>query len=170
MMTAHLRQRGATLIICMVILLVVTVLGVGSIQDTTLQEKMAANMKNRNMAFQAAESALRGAENYLNSTAVLPDFDGTTTGLYAQIGGNDPLPDTWSDAQWVASGAVYSGGAIGGVDTAPRYILEQMASTVTGASLQAGQPLSSDDFYRITVRAVGGTATARVIAQSIYKR
>ncbi|OMH28480.1 hypothetical protein BGP75_21110 [Motiliproteus sp. MSK22-1] len=151
-------------------LIVITFLGVGSIQDTTMEEKMAGNMKNRNMAFQAGESALRGAENYLLTTVTLPDFDGTTTGLIKQIPGNTTAPDKWTESQWSASAAAYSGGAIGGVSTAPRYVIEKLDSTLPSPSAQAAQALESKTLYRITARATGGTDSSKVILQSIYKR
>jgi len=164
------QQRGATLIVCMIILVVITFMGVSSIQDTTMEEKMAGNMKNRNMAFQAGESALRGAENYLNTTAILPNFDGSTTGLIAQVSGNTTSPDNWSDSQWTASAAAYSGGSIGGVAATPRYVIEKLNAVVENPAKEAGQAKDTDEFYRVTARAVGGTSTSVVIVQSIYKR
>ncbi len=163
------QQRGATLVVCMIILVVITFLGVGSIQDTTMEEKMAGNMKNRNMAFQAAESGLRDAEDYLGSTAILPSFNGTTAGLIAQVSGNDTAPDHWSDSDWTASSATYSG-TIPKVASQPLYVIEKLESTEETPDLEAGQPANSNEYYKITVRAVGGTSTSVVIVQSIYKR
>ena len=163
------QQHGATLIVCMIILIVITFLGVGSIQDTTMEEKMAGNMKNKNMAFQAGESALRFAEDYLNTTSILPDFDGTTLGLIDQIPGNTSTPDSWSDSQWTASGAVYSATTLGVAGDA-RYVIEKLDSIAAKPDKEAGQAMDTDEFYRITARAVGGTSTSVVIVQSIYKR
>ncbi len=166
----HPRERGATLIICLIILVVITFLGVGSIQDTTMEEKMAGNMKNRNMAFQAGETALRDAEDYLNTTVILPDFDGTTTGLIAQISGSTTTPNHWSSSQWGSSAMQYRGDDILGVAEKPRYVIEKLESVAESASLEVGQAVDNDEYYRITARAVGGTTTSQVILQSIYKR
>ena len=64
------RQSGAVLVIGLIILVVLTLLGVQGMRTNVAQERMAANMRERNVAFQAAESALRVGE------ATGP-FDGT---------------------------------------------------------------------------------------------
>ena len=51
-------QRGAALVTSLMILFVLTLLGITSMQDTTLEEKMAGNMRNANIAFQKTESCL----------------------------------------------------------------------------------------------------------------
>jgi len=56
------RQRGATLLIALVMLVVMTLLGLASIRSTSMQERMGANLYDRSLAFQAVESALREAE------------------------------------------------------------------------------------------------------------
>ncbi len=60
-----MRQRGAALIVGLVLLVVVTLVGVGAMQSTTLQEKMAGNLRDSNLAFQASEAVLRHCENIL---------------------------------------------------------------------------------------------------------
>ena len=55
-------QRGATLAIVLIFLVLVTLIGVTAMTTTTLEEKMAGNLKDQNLAFQAAESALRDAK------------------------------------------------------------------------------------------------------------
>lgn len=160
------KQQGITLIICMIVLLVVTLLGLSSIRDTSMEEKMAGNMKSRNVAFQAAEAALREGEEFLNSTVVLPDFDGTN-GLYPQ------LPSMWGvqAASWGQSSSVRTfSGVLSGIAAAPVYIIERMDSLAPTASVEAGQAQDTVIFYRITTRAVGSTDTARVILQTVYRR
>lgn len=56
------RQRGAILVIALMFLVLLTIISVSSISGVTLEEKMAGNMREQNVAFQAAESALRDAE------------------------------------------------------------------------------------------------------------
>lgn len=62
------RQRGATLIVSLVILAVVTVLGIASIRSSSLQLKMSASARDRAVAFQLAESALTRVESILSAT------------------------------------------------------------------------------------------------------
>ena len=56
------RQQGAILIIALLFLVLLTIIGVSSISGVALEEKMAGNLREQNVAFQAAESALRDAE------------------------------------------------------------------------------------------------------------
>lgn len=58
-------QQGAVLIVCLVILLVMTVLGVSNMQSTAVQYKMAKNNQDRQVAFQVAETALTKVERLL---------------------------------------------------------------------------------------------------------
>lgn len=56
------RQRGISLIVSLVLLLVVTLLALGSMRGVVLQARMSAGTHDRSLAFQAAEVALREAE------------------------------------------------------------------------------------------------------------
>lgn len=163
-------QQGATLIVCMIILVVITLLGVGSIQDTTLEEKMAANMKNRNTAFQAAETALRDAEDYLDSIATLADFDGT--GGY--LGSDDVEPDyfdytnTWTDAN------SHSSVNLTNPASPPRYIIKYFVEKTyednSPTVLDHGESIAGQDVtvFKITSLGTGGTDSSRVILQTFY--
>lgn len=162
------RQRGITLIVSMIMLLVLTIMGLSSIRDTSLEEKMAGNLRNSNVAFQAAESALRGAEDFLTCVD-LADFDGTD-GLY------QPLPTMWAAhaASWGQSSLVRTfGGTLAGIAAPPVYIIERISSAGSGAtSVAAGQVVEdcSPGFYRITARAVGNTDTSVAMLQTVYLR
>ena len=54
--------HGSALVIALVLLLILTVLGLASMQSTSLQERMAGNFDQRHQAFQLAEMGLRMAE------------------------------------------------------------------------------------------------------------
>ena len=58
-------QKGSSLIICMLFLLLLTIMGVSSMQSSTLQEKMVGNALEDNRALQAAEAALRAGESWV---------------------------------------------------------------------------------------------------------
>ncbi len=67
-------QRGAVLVISLVMLLVVTLLGVGALETSVFQERMAANAQNKNVAFQDTASLLEEIlrdENILGGTATI---------------------------------------------------------------------------------------------------
>lgn len=60
-------QRGISLVIVMIFLVILSVLGVSAMQTSTLSSKVARNQLDRTLAFQAAEAALRDAELDLNN-------------------------------------------------------------------------------------------------------
>ena len=59
---AHPRQQGAALVVALIMLLVMTVLGIAAMQVTRIEERMAGNSRDVNLAFQGAEAGLRDAE------------------------------------------------------------------------------------------------------------
>jgi type IV pilus assembly protein PilX len=71
-MKASKFQRGAALVVSLVILAVVTLIGVASMQNSSLELKLVASTKDRATAFQAAEAALNLFENTL--IALPPDI------------------------------------------------------------------------------------------------
>ena len=147
------RKSGAVLIISLIILLLLTLIGATAIQTNTLEEKMAGNLRDQNLAFQAAESALRTGETDTATPALLVFYTGSTN----PIAGID-----WTNTN--AAVRTYSGGAL--------YIIEPPVITY-GYGLEAGTSASSAEtqsWYRITARGTGGTANAVVTLQSIFIR
>lgn len=61
-MTSPRRERGAALIISLILLVLITLVGVASLRNVVLEEKMSANYYDRSLAFQAAEAGLRAGE------------------------------------------------------------------------------------------------------------
>lgn len=58
----HRQQRGATLIVGLIFMVALTLLGVIAMKSTVLQERMAGGLRDRSLAFQSAEAALRDAK------------------------------------------------------------------------------------------------------------
>jgi len=55
------KQTGAVLIMSMLMLLVMTLIGITTMNTATLEEKMSANSMNNNISLQASESAVDAA-------------------------------------------------------------------------------------------------------------
>lgn len=76
------QQRGAVLVVSLIILLAITLLGVANMQTSTFQMKMASSNKERQTVFAIAEAGLREAEKLLEASP--PDraqvFDSCTGG------------------------------------------------------------------------------------------
>ncbi len=164
----HKKQKGIVLVVSLIFLLLMTIIGISGMKNTVLEEKMAGNFKDRNMAFQSAESALRAGELYLFNTATLPIFDGSTTGLYQPTTSNQ---SRWNTVSWSDSSQVREyPDSLNGITNKPNYIIEELPVVSTpGGSLEAGTA-QEFRFYRITGQAVGGTNSSAVLLQSTYKR
>lgn len=163
-------QSGAVLVVSLIMLLLLTIIGVTGVQSTSLEEKMAGNLRDKNLAFQAAESALNAAEKSLVPPAALPAFVAAGTGGFYTV---NPTPNL-SDSEivkysfWTTNPVATSLVAgLGNDIVAPKYIIQEMgAIDCPGAAVGSGGCAS----YRITVRATGGSTNAAVILQSIYVR
>ena len=63
-------QQGATLLVAMVILILVSLIGVTALKNASVEEQMAANLYMKNLTFQASESAV---ESTINDKDLLRD-------------------------------------------------------------------------------------------------
>jgi type IV pilus assembly protein PilX len=149
------RQQGIVLVTGLIILLVMTVIGVTAMQSTSLDERMAGNMRSRNVAFQAAEAALREAENQLLSTAVQAAAN-TNTNI------NNP-------AQWNGTSSPDETGSltISGPVANPTYHIGQPYNVRPGG-VEWGGTGGDRKVYTITSFSRGATDSAIVILQSRY--
>lgn len=166
-------QKGAVLAVSLLLLLVLTLLGVSSMQGTMLEEKMAGNAKDRNLAFQTSESGLRDAEDFIEQLVSLGNFDGTA-GLF---GVGDSEPD-YSDTQtWTDSAKHVTASSNYGAYQPPQYNIKRF-TTVTGLEGAMNMSGYGDNrgtgdvtVFIITARGTGGNSdSAEVILRSNYGR
>ena len=60
----YAHQRGATtLMMVLILLLVVTLIGLASLRGTLMEEHMSSSVRDRGLAFQAAEAAVPGSQD-----------------------------------------------------------------------------------------------------------
>lgn len=113
------RQQGAVLIVALIMLLLLTIIGISSIRGTALQENMAGNMRDSNLALQASEAALRRGEQRVTEKFLA----GTLTTLEAQPenGSYPDFPGTAED---------------------PTYTITLLAKIQTGT--EAGVPIDEE--------------------------
>lgn len=174
------KQRGAVLIFCLVFLLVLTMMGVSSMESAVLEERMAGNMQDFNAAFQAAESSLQTGENWLTGQITWPatSSDGTTT-VWARDAMDPSSSDSlhwWQDSArdtsswWNSNGIEVS--AVEGVTTPPHYIIEEVSTITSGQSIGIGSGLQNRIrvFHRITARGSGVGDAAVVQLQSTFAK
>ena len=170
------RNRGVALFISLVLLLVLTIIGVSAVQTTTLETRMARNEHDTLLAFQAAESALRDAEDALEDIVTTAVFtDGGADGLWTVADLGDP--NRWEQAGiWSGGTSVVAPSAVADVAEDPRYVIEHVATVVREENAyQINDPYAANaadriEMFRITARGVGGTANASVLLQTTYGR
>lgn len=139
-------QRGAVLVIGLIILVVLTLLGVQSMRTNVAQERMASNMRERNVAFQAAESALRVGED-------LGPFNGAGVALA------DPL--NWAAGEQTGTLAAFDDG----LDADPVYHVGPPEYIRIGLSL----PPEFRLIYPIAGRGLGRQEGSVVVLQSGFE-
>ena len=171
----HRSQSGVALFISLILLLVLTIIGVSSVQTTSLEVRMTRNHHDSTLAFQAAESALRDAEAEIMNVVSIVDFNDTgPLFTVADLG----VADRWEQANvWTTNASEVAATAVAGVVAQPRYIIEHAASVVLldassnqqDNSYGDGDP-SRIEVFRITARGVGGTDNAEVLLQSSFGR
>jgi type IV pilus assembly protein PilX len=168
------RQRGAVLIVSLLILLIMTMIGVSSLQSSATEEKMASNSRDRNVGFQSAEAALREAEDFLEGLVTAGSFD-DTGGLYSSL---DNAPDGLDVAPspWETSGSHRTATAPGGSAGAQYFItrvgtVQDKKSLIIGASSGPGGTNNEITIFQITARGQGANADgAEVMLRSHYGR
>jgi len=150
-MTSH-TQRGMALLVSLVFLLLLTLIGLSSMQNATLQEKMAGSVSLRNHSFQGAEAALRVGESavQLDSYSLpvcsqcAPPAEATSitaAGLNSSSG-----------VTWIASGTGF-------------YGVQNIGTTLNAVNVPSN---TSATLYRVT--AVGIAGNSRSVVESIYAK
>lgn len=167
------RERGAAMVVALVMLLVLTLLATASARMTLMEERMTGNTQDRNIAFQAAEAGLRAGEDEAQ-VPVLPDFAVNADGLYTPAApGEDPVWQTvdWDDPDEVLVSEELDDAPGMLADAQVSYIVEQLPRVPTpGEDLSADATVDEATFYRVTARGVGVGGNATVTLQTTFKR
>lgn len=174
-----IKQKGSVLVLSLIILVVLTILGVSSMNSTSLQEKMAGNFRDREIAFQAAEMALAFAEDYVNTNINSANL-GNAGGLYTKgngptainaFTGNGGSVTDW----WTGSDSIILSTTINEVRTQPRFTIEVREEVgsedgtdinITSYGESTGGGLITS--FRVTAHGTGKSDNTVVILQSNY--
>lgn len=175
--TATQGQRGLALVTVMLLLTVAMLMAVAALRTVNLEERMAGHTRDRQVAFQMAEAALRDGEQ-----VIAGDTDGPfmplrpgqfttacTNGLCRSTAGGTPAWAGFTENDWAGTktwtyGAATGAAALGGAVSAPRLAIEYQGTT---QPIEPGRPCVA--LFLITARARGATAAAEVILQSVYR-
>lgn len=176
-------QKGISLVMTLLFMVAALVLGVSVLGVSVMQERILGNTKDRDLAFQAAEAALRDAEEDISKNiSIASSFDDTcTAGLCTaptQRSVISPLPvDQQTGFSWATTtqvrtyGQYTSAPSLVNVASPPAYVIEKIGNlgTPSGESMVLGAEVVAPGVgYRITARATGARAETIVTLQSIY--
>ena len=169
-------QKGAALIISLMLLVIMTILGISAVTTTTMEEKMSGATINKHVSFQAAEAAMRAAEVLVNTLSQDTVFNGTGGFYPATIYGDANFPIwefegtpaiNWQTITSVPTG--FNGEPI----QSPEWIIEDFGTSYRDADcalivpLQAGCELP---VYRVTARGWGLNTNGFSMIQGTYKQ
>ena len=163
-------------------------LALSSMRDTTMQEKMAGASRDSGLAFQAAESALRDAENCITGTTAGCAFDEVANDAHFAQGATD-FPkhntlfnaDTWNDYDPPGEPTTLAGVPSKGKGDAAdgvNYIIRK-ASTVGGdaggvdvglCSYCAAPETESQAIYEITARGAGASGAGQSVLRVYFRK
>lgn len=181
MRRARNAAAGAVLITGLLILAVMTILGLGFMRGTILQERMTGNLKEQAGAFQAAEAALQGALTAIEQSASPPGPDAWGPGSLVEacrVTDSDAAPacthletvlSDWRSSATPTGGvplANLGGSDFSGVpaDRQPRFLVEERY--VPPLDFESATRDRGIHFYTVTALGVGQTGQSRTILQS----
>ena len=154
-------QRGWVLVVGLVILVMLTILSMALMKTTRLEEKMAGATRDMNLSFQAAESALRATETFIESQTVESFFD-TTDMLYGIYNQTDDEPEDLFAIDWDVTNSAIAG-ELEGVASPPRYMIKKLEKIDDG-------DVTEPTVFRVTVRGTGGTNNRVTLLRSHYAK
>lgn len=181
------RQAGAVLAIGLVVLLVLTLLGTGSINSVRFEEKMTANLQSMGMAFEGAEAGLVQCETdiRISSLAEIESKQLVLNSL-SDVGEDGSLSRWWEDfGNWDESTRSriqsYEGLSGTGAGSGPSVGLTQEPSCVieyvgkANPSLEFADAVSTEapasrHVYRVTAFSYGADQRSSAVVESIYAR
>ena len=177
------KERGVALVVSLILLMLASLIGLASVRGTNLQERMSANMYDRSLAFQRAESTLRAAEIAIRLNGFISDLGALDCSAAVSC---PVLPEntfTGTSAHWIAVG---SGHDVNDIKTpgTPEYFIQYMGTGRTESDLGLdanadygtyGNLYSPENvaFYRITARSsapVDALDRSIVVLQATVKR
>ena len=177
-------QRGVALVVALILLVIALLIGLAASRGTLLEERMSANMYDRSLAFQRAESGLRAAEGAITNSWKITDLSGADCSPSVSLCPEAPTDTfTGTDSTWVDAGTSYDVDAAVTPDK-PQYTVELMGTGPSQSTLglnanadytNYGNSYPPDNvaYYRVTARSSNpATAGDRsvVVLQTTVKR
>lgn len=165
------KQNGAVLIVGLIMMFVMTLISVASISSSVLQTQMSTNYRDRQVAFQAAEAALRRGERLTATHTSKADYSTTCAdGLcLSDLQANPPIPNAyyWLDPTIWSTGGKHITFPVTGTATDAKIIIEHMGHKIS--DFNVGVQVTTDPMiFRVTAIGYGRTVNSRVMLQSTF--
>lgn len=175
-------QKGASLFVVLILLLVMTLLGLAILRGTLMEERMSANLYDRSLSFQSAETALRAAEAAIRTAELAGTrlgFDCSVTGMICPSIPTNALNGAACSGGKYCWTTMAAGNQVLSTGMVPQYYVEYMGQYTNEDDLglassananqyggNGGVPLQH--FYRITARShnPAGSDRSVVVLQS----
>lgn len=152
-------QRGATLLVSLVMLALISLFAVNGMSTSTLDQVLANNQQAQTTAFAMAEWAVADGETEIETNySGTPAFDwsaNTTDGFYGE-GEIADIAAVWDGANGHEVSANNN-----------TFVLEYLGFTNDSLGMGTGGPASYRYLYRVTGRGVGGNGGVSLL-QTIY--
>ncbi|WP_240097071.1 pilus assembly PilX family protein [Thermomonas flagellata] len=168
------RQQGISLLVVLLLLIVMSVLGIAVLRSSALQERMSANLYDRNLALQAAERALAvGRQQLADSGAATMNPAAINASLCASQS-ICPTGTAQAAATWRPVAPDFGAGNPNVPDTPAEYWIEYLgenqAYMETGGTIPASATANIGPMFRITARSQApGRASAVLQSDVIYR-
>ncbi|MBK5508617.1 MULTISPECIES: pilus assembly PilX family protein [unclassified Pseudomonas] len=149
-------QQGMALLISLVFLLLLTLIGISSMQNATLQEKMAGSVTLRNQSFQLAEMNLRIGESAVQLATYTLAVCGSTTQCAPPAESSAVTGaglNSTSGVNWIAAGGGF-------------YGVQNIGTTLTAINVPSN---TSATLYRVTAVGIVGN-NIRSVVESVYAK
>ena len=164
------------LIMALLLVVVMTILGMSAMQGAVMEERMAGNTHDHNMAFQSAESGLRDAAAWLEDLVARPKpKDDGSTGIYAIGNLGDSVMDytfDWNDTNVREYGTNTSNepNEFDYHSEPPAYVVEETAFIRDSFDPEAAAQGKGIYYYTISSVGYGGSSTSEAVAQSVFEK
>ena len=153
-------QRGVALIVALLLLLAVSTLAITSMRNAGVQEKMTANLYDKELSLQAVEATVFAAERLVEANRL------ATPNLLTERVITATTPDYWNDATTVWQARAADSAEM----PATQFIIEHLGlyqSSVGCRAVSANPAVDCElEAFRITARTVPGTGRAQVMLQT----
>ncbi|MCX7544582.1 pilus assembly PilX family protein [Marinicella gelatinilytica] len=192
--TSKNKQQGAALVVGLILLLIITLMGYASMKGTMLQEKMAAGLHNRSLAYAGANSAVRAGEEFIfnlvqqtNGVNIKGTPGGMFYGIYSYLDTLDSDPtqglnttvEAFKKRNWTSSAGTdhlhdFTNASFNGaLERRPQFIVEEIvgAGAQTMDSQEFGAASGDGNVQKaflITGKGPSGDGNSIALTQSMY--